>query len=555
VDLTLADYTALSKGDRSGLAVALSNRADATLRKLTPAQDEIAHRIMLRLIHFGEGRSDTRRQQPRSKLRAVDENGADFDAVLQRLTADRLLTMDDREDSNDPRVDLAHEVMITAWPTLERWVKTRRLDELQRRRFETAAAHWNERGRGAGGLLDRIVLAEVEAWRRTESARELGESADLADLVTASKATHQRTRRYVIGSIAVLAVAAALAVVKWRGEKQAIEERKRQEHQSNRQLASSYQEAGRQLLLDGHPLKALPYLVEARKHGETDEALQILYWAATRYFLVVRPLEHLAEVASAAFSPDGTRIVTASDDKTARIWNASTGKLLHTLLHDGEVRSAMFSADGARIVTTSADKTARIWNVDTGHRLATLVHPSSGQALPDLLVDVQADRREEVRSAVFSPDGKLVLTAGDDGTARLWNATTGEPFLEPLQHQGTVRSAVFNLDGGRIVTASDDGTARIWDATTSTSLSPPLEHHGPVRSAAFSPDGSMVVTVSAENGADVWDAHRHCQRRQDGTRLGRGDRQASRGTSRASRQSTKCCVQLRWVSYRHRKRR
>lgn len=505
VDLTLDDYSALRKGQRSGLAVALSTRADATLRALTPAQEEIARRIMLRLINFGEGRSDTRRLQPRSKLRAADEKDTDFDTVLRRLTGDRLLTMHYSEDSNDPHVDLAHEVITTAWPTLERWVKTRRPDELRRRRFEAAAAYWNERGRGAGGLLDRIELAEVEAWRRTESARELGESADLVALVAASQEAHLRSRHYAIAVIAVLAAAVALTVVQWRGEKQAIDERKRQERQSNHQLALSYQEAGRQLLLDGHPLKALPYLVEARKRGEMNETLQILYWTASRYFLVAPPLEHQADVASAAFSPDGTRVVTASMDAVARIWNASTGEPLITLVHQGEVWSATFSVDGARVVTISADKTARVWNADTGRQLAILTHPSRLHERP-AHGDIQTDRLEEVRSAVFSPDGKLLLTAGDDGTARLWDAATGKPFLVPLQHHSSVRSAVFNRDGTRIVTASDDKTARIWDASTGNPLPPPLEHTGPVWAAAFSPDSSRVVTVSANDAANVWDA-------------------------------------------------
>jgi len=194
--LTLADYQTLGDRDRdrdrNALAVVLSRRADATVYALTPAQKQIARRILLRLISFGEGRSDTRRQQPRSKLGVTSDDVLDFDAVLRRLIADRLLTADDHDDHGDARIDLAHEVMIAAWPTLAGWIQTHRADEQRRRHLEAAAAQWVKRGRGAGGLLDEIELPETEAWRQTETARELGDSADVVALVAASRAAQDK---------------------------------------------------------------------------------------------------------------------------------------------------------------------------------------------------------------------------------------------------------------------------------------------------------------------------------------------------------------------------
>jgi WD40 repeat protein len=92
-------------------------------------------------------------------------------------------------------------------------------------------------------------------------------------------------------------------------------------------------------------------------------------WDAATGKPLTRPLEHQAEVWSAVFSPDGTRVVTASGDKTARVWDAVTGKpLASPLMHQDEVGSAAFSPDGTRVVTASGDKTARVWDVwtDTG---------------------------------------------------------------------------------------------------------------------------------------------------------------------------------------------
>ena len=104
-----------------------------------------------------------------------------------------------------------------------------------------------------------------------------------------------------------------------------------------------------------------------------------------------------------------------------------------------------------------------------------------------------------VYSAAFSPDGKRIVTASDDKTARIWDAATGKPIGEPLKgHDDVVWSAAFSPDGKRIVTASSDKTARIWDAATGKPIGEPLEGHDEdVMSAAFSPDGKRIVTASS----------------------------------------------------------
>lgn len=187
----LADYQALGDTDHSGLAVAISRRAEATLRTLSPAQRAIARRIFLRLVSFGEGRADTRRQQPRAALQSINDTAGDFETVLRRLIDARLLTIDGDPDHGDARVDLAHEAMISAWPTLSRWIQTRKADEQRRRHLEAAAAAWVKHGRGTGGLLDSVELAEAEAWSQTKLARELGESADVVALIATSTAVLQ----------------------------------------------------------------------------------------------------------------------------------------------------------------------------------------------------------------------------------------------------------------------------------------------------------------------------------------------------------------------------
>ena len=154
--------------------------------------------------------------------------------------------------------------------------------------------------------------------------------------------------------------------------------------------------------------------------------------------------------------------------------------------HKGLLWGASFAPDGRHIVTASEDKTARVWDAENGDQRATLRGHTEG-----------------VRVASFSPDGRQVITASTDKTARLWNAETGQQQSAALEHDGVVRSAAFSSDGQRVVTASDDKTARVWDVQTRK----PIDltgHTARVRNAAFSPNGQYVpYGVRRQNRASV----------------------------------------------------
>src|SRR6185503_2107944 len=140
--------------------------------------------------------------------------------------------------------DLAHEIMITAWPTLAGWIRSHHVDEQKRRQLETAAMQWAAHGRGPRGLLDPVELADAEAWQHTESARQLGHSTEVTALIAASRAEHtQRANE-----------------AREQSEKLVVSER-----ESRRLLAQMYMESGRQLLLEDRPQEAIPYLLAARQ--------------------------------------------------------------------------------------------------------------------------------------------------------------------------------------------------------------------------------------------------------------------------------------------------
>src|SRR5262249_44945478 len=108
----------------------------------------------------------------------------------------------------------------------------------------------------------------------------------------------------------------------------------------------------------------------------------------------------------------------------------------------------------------------------------------------------------------FSPNGKLVVTASWDHTARVWDARTGLPVSPSLVHIKGVHCASFSPDSRLVATASEDGSARVWDALTAEPVTPPLRHKVAVHRAFFSPDGRRLLTTSVDGEVHVWELPR-----------------------------------------------
>jgi WD40 repeat protein len=192
---------------------------------------------------------------------------------------------------------------------------------------------------------------------------------------------------------------------------------------------------------------------------------------------------------AAAFSPDGRQVVTVRQDRTARVWDAETGAELATLRgHGGTVAAAAFSPDSRRLVTAGADGTARLWFCQPV--------PERGH-WPDVVL------------AVASPDGRRLLTATytEQQLVRVWDTAAGRELCRLSGHEGAVRSVVFNGDGRKVVTGADDRTVRVWDAATGKELARFQAPSG-VRLIALSRDGRrvLVVTGTSEKAeVRVWD--------------------------------------------------
>jgi WD40 repeat protein/serine/threonine protein kinase len=172
----------------------------------------------------------------------------------------------------------------------------------------------------------------------------------------------------------------------------------------------------------------------------------------------------------------------------ARLWNRKSGVELMAFRPHAAVAAAQYSPDGRWLVTASWDSSAKVWDVQTGQAVGKLEGVHQGF----------------VNSAVFSADGLQILTASDDGTAQLWNATTRQPVQRFEGHQGRVRQAVFAPDGKRIATAGDDKSIKLWSLQTGECLGTWTGHEWAVLTIQFSPDGQRLVSGSDDNTTKVW---------------------------------------------------
>jgi eukaryotic-like serine/threonine-protein kinase len=162
-------------------------------------------------------------------------------------------------------------------------------------------------------------------------------------------------------------------------------------------------------------------------------------------------------------------------------WQPEHARLKAVFSHDGPVDSAAFSPDGKTILTGGDDRVARLWDAVTGQPI--------GQPMR---------HRGTVCAVAFSPDGKSLITASADKTAQRWDAATRQPIGTPIKHDGEVRAVAFSPDGKTFLTGGTDHTARLWDATTDQPIGPPILHQGRGVAAAFSPDGKNIVTSSSD---------------------------------------------------------
>jgi WD40 repeat protein len=441
-----ADYELLG-----GVIGALQRRADAILAELkrTGHDEDLVLATLLRLAAVDGDAEPSRR---RLRLDALTPG----QVVVVRAFVDARLLTSNREAYQEPTVEVAHEALLRQWSPLRNAVEAERQSLRMHTEIERVAADWEHSGHDQSYLLSGGRLASFERWANSHPSQlEPREQKFLA----ASQELVELERRLVLSR--------QMAV------------------HANRLVDTRPETA----LLAG--LQSLSLARDTPAHDQPPEGLVAALARLTHASTVFAG--HLKAVRDIALSPDGSRLATASEDQTVRVWDPRGGRELCPPLsgHSDVVHAVAFNADGNLLVSAGGDGVLQLWDVDH----------------PDAPLRTLQGHAQAIWGVAFSPDGRLIASASADKTVRFWDADTGAPYGNPLVgHDNTVYGVAFHPSGDLIATGSWDYTVRMWSVRTQLIVGEPLLGHTfEVQNVVFSPDGALLASASADKTVRLWD--------------------------------------------------
>lgn len=487
-----------------GATGALTRRAEELYHEHDEDGQKTLRQMFLRMITLGEGVEDTRRRVPRSELLAIAGDEERMDDIIDTYAAYRLLTLDHDPATRRPTAEIAHEAILREWDRLRGWLGESRHDIHQQRLLAAAAADWRNAGRDPSYLLHGSRLEQFEGWASETSLALTHEEREFLETSTAVQRQREDTERE--------RQAHELALAKHAVESaQQAAQAARQAEASQRQAANRL----RSLVVGLGVFLALAVILSlfalGKEREATDSRREAEREASVNHSLVLAA--NAREEAGAGRGDLALLLAleaAAIDQPPADARNTlaevafAPGTRRVLAGHAGEVRAVAFSPDGRLLLSAGC--------AQAGPENGTCAR--AGFILWDV-AEGTLQRRWEGHAdwvnalafdSISAEDASIVaVSASADGTLVAWNVLTGQELYRLEGHSGAVTDVTFVPGQHALLSASDDGTAILWDTARGGLLRRLEGHTAQVNTVAISPDGTRAATASEDRLIIEWD--------------------------------------------------
>ncbi len=543
--LIQADYDKLG-----GVIQSLTQRADEEYNQLVRENSDyepVIRHVMLRMVALGGGEL-ARRRVPLSELAYPAEKKDLADEVIERFSKARLLVKGQDEEKN-PYVEPAHDALVRGWAKLLSWKREAEESLLLQRRLTQAVFNWKKLAReeqqlsgfqatakpfidwldGKLNILEDFgnkfnprlddhflrlwygVSKEQEGledqptrllWHNDAHLDRLDETLDSDDnwlnqletefvkkSIVRKRQNHNWRWRIAIAVMAGLSLLTLWASFNLR--------------RAQMQEVSALMEASDGNIVSDFGGGKIDGIVAAFRAKENFDRIwfadrhtrtQVEHNLSNTVHNVADPNtlgRHANALTDVSFSHKDKMLASASWDNTIKLWDANTGKEIHTLKgHTNAVMSVSFGSDDKTLASGSFDGTAKLWDVNTGEEIYTLT-----------------GHKNIVKSVSLSSKRKMLASGSFDNTIILWDTSTGGKIHTLKGHEDVVEDVTFSLDGKMLASASRDDTVKIWNTTTGEEIhtfTGDKGHKEDVKSVSFNTDGTLA-SVSADNTVKLWD--------------------------------------------------
>ncbi|MBD2743794.1 DUF4214 domain-containing protein [Coleofasciculus sp. FACHB-1120] len=511
-----------------GVQGALQKHVDTIYELLLPEEKLATQRIFLKLVDIGEDVASGGEWKPVRRRAAKSLFNDELEQrVLAKLIDEKLLVSDLSLELQESTIDIAHEILLTSWTTLNTWIKENRESIAIRNRLNHDMNLWKTK-KSEDELWSGSKLEQVLELRQNSTFNQVlgGFSQNENKFIDLSLGRRERqNRRTIFITLGFLSIALILifaALLQFRkssiSQSEALVQSSQIRLNENQKLDAMITSLESAIILKNLKMKApLEVIVALEKSiygireknqlvghekyvkvakfssnsnliaSSSDDGTVKLWQANGKQFGALIHSNNALEtnVWGMDFNNNGTLIASAGDDKTVKIWRVAERLLIKTFRsHTDKVVTVNFSQDGKLIASGSHDKTIKVWKPD-GNLIKTLEDDS------------------KVYSVTFSPNGQLIASAGEGGKINIWNANNWQ-FRVLGEHSSPVWSVSFSPNGQIIASGDEEGKIKLWALDGHLITTFEHKHQGRVETVSFSHNGQIIASASHDETIKLW---------------------------------------------------